>query len=105
MSNKENLDYLCELDTIKSLLQKFVDKQENMDGVLKNMDKTLTQLNQTVVGNATYGQKGLVSELAEIKKYVEKDKMFKNKMTGGLIVIGVVWTILLEFFSKIFILK
>ena len=30
------------------------DKQDDMDGMLRDMDKTLTQLNQTVIGNPLY---------------------------------------------------
>jgi hypothetical protein len=92
------------LDSIKSILTQLLDKQKDMEGVLKEMDKTLTQLNQTVIGNPMYGQKGLINEINEIKVYVENDKMIKNKILGGLSVIGVVWSVvyhfILEFFKK-----
>jgi len=92
------------LDSIKSILTQLLDKQKDMEGVLKEMDKTLTQLNQTVIGNPMYGQKGLINEINEIKVYVENDKMIKNKILGGLAVIGVVWSVvyhfILEFFKK-----
>jgi len=101
----DNFEQSAELQSIKILLQRVVDKQDDMDDMLKSMDKTLTQLNQTVIGNATYGQKGLVNEIAEVKEYVEKDKMFKNKIAGGLVVIGVVWTFFLQYFGKIFSVK
>jgi hypothetical protein len=92
------------LDSIKSILTQLLDKQKDMESVLKEMDKTLTQLNQTVIGNPMYGQKGLINEINEIKVYVENDKMIKNKILGGLAVIGVVWSVvyhfILEFFKK-----
>jgi hypothetical protein len=88
--------------SLELLLQKVFDKQENIDTILKNMDKTLSQLNQTVVGNPTYGLKGIVSEIAELKTYVENDKHIKNKMIGGLVVIGTFWTFLLQYFINVF---
>ena len=75
------------------------DKQDDMDEMLKEMDKTLTQLNQTVIGNPTYGQKGLVTELNDVKQYVENDKMIKNKILGGLSVIGVIWTFVYQYIN------
>ena len=81
------------------------DKQDDMDGMLRDMDKTLTQLNQTVIGNQLYGQKGLVSEIDDIKKYVETDKKFKNKVIGGLAVIGFIWSVGIEFVVHLFTKK
>ena len=75
------------------------DKQDDMDEMLKEMDKTLTQLNQTVIGNPTYGQKGLVTEINDVKQYVENDKMIKNKILGGLSVIGVIWTFVYQYIN------
>jgi hypothetical protein len=88
--------------SLEILIQKVFDKQDDIDTVLKNMDKSLTQLNQTVIGNPTYGLKGIVSEIAELKKYVENDKHIKNKMMGGLVVIGAIWTFLLQYFINVF---
>lgn len=79
-----------------------LNKQNDMDEMLREMDKTLTQLNNVVVGNPTYGQKGLIVELSDVKEYVEKDKMVKNKIMGGLAVIGVAWSLLLTYFIQIF---
>ncbi len=66
------------LDSIKSMLVQMINKQNDMDATLKEVVSTLAQLNQTVVGNPTYGQKGLIAEINEVKEYVEKDKMIKN---------------------------
>lgn len=81
------------------------DKQDDMDDMLREMDKTLTQLKQTVVGNPTFGQKGLVSEIDDIKNYVETDKKFKNKVVGGLAVIGFIWSVGIEFIVHLFTKK
>lgn len=72
-----------------------------MEYMLREMEKTLTQLNQTVVGNSTYGQRGLVSEIEEIKKYVENDKMVKNKILGGLAVFGVIWSFVYHYVMQL----
>lgn len=98
-------EYLNNLDGIKALLQSMADKQNDIDEMVKGMDKTLTQLNQTVIGNATYGQVGLVSEIAEIKAYVEKDKLLKNKLAGGLVIVGIVWTVILQYVGNIMSFK
>jgi len=90
-----------EIESIKSMLSQMLDKQSDMDGMLREMDKTLTQLNNVVVGNPTYGQKGLIVELNDVKEYVQKDKMIKSKILGGLTVIGVLWTIFLQYFMQI----
>jgi hypothetical protein len=89
------------LDSIKTLLTKVLNTQSDMEYMLREMEKTLTQLNQTVVGNAIYGQKGLVAELDEIKSYVEKDKMIKNKILGGLTIIGVIWTLIYNYILQV----
>jgi hypothetical protein len=91
-----------DLASIKAMLTQMIDKQNEMDYMLRDMDKTLTQLNQTVIGNPTYNQKGLVSEINEIKEYVETDKRFKNKVVGGLAVVGFIWTIAIEYVMHLF---
>ena len=91
-----------DLNSIKSMLITLINKQNEMDERLREMDIMLTQLNQTVVGNPKYGQAGLVSELHEVKEYMEKDKMLKNKITGGLVIIGIVWTAAIQYFTQIF---
>lgn len=91
-----------DFERIEKLLTEFGDKQKDMDDTLKNVCSELNQLKQTVIGNYAYGQVGLVKEINDIKKYVEKDKMFKNKLYGGLTVIGVVWTIFLQYITHYF---
>jgi len=102
MSDRE---YTNSLDGIKALLQSMAEKQNGIDEMVKGMHNTLTQLNQTVIGNSTYGQVGLVSEIAQIKEYVEKDKLLKNKLAGGLVIIGIVWTVILQYVGNIISFK
>lgn len=96
MENKISLEH------IESMLKDLGSHQREMDNTLKSVCTELNQLKQTVIGNYTYGQVGLVKEINDIKKYVEKDKMFKNKLYGGLTVIGVLWTIFLQYLTHVF---
>jgi aminopeptidase-like protein len=89
------------LDTIKSMLEEVKNTQSDMEYMLREMEKTLTQLNQTVVGNPTYGHKGLVNEINDIKQYVDKDKMLKNKLLGGLTVIGIIWSLIYSYITNL----
>jgi hypothetical protein len=64
-----------------------------------SMNNTLLQLNQTIVGNEAYGQKGLVKIVEEHGKYIEENKNFKAKLIGAGIVFSAVWSIVM---NKIF---
>ena len=99
------MEYNDELKSIKAILEKMAEKQNEMDGIVRTMDKTLTQLNQTVIGNPIYGQKGLVAEIDDIKKYVDNDKLLKNKLSGGLVIVGIVWTVILQYAGYLFSIK
>ncbi|MDF1677039.1 MAG: hypothetical protein P1U29_03180 [Candidatus Pelagibacter bacterium] len=62
----------------------------------------LTKINQTIIGDKEYGQKGLVEQVNEHRKYIHSDQKLKAKFVGGTTVVGVVWTLLLKFWDKIF---
>lgn len=96
-SKKETLISVPESDMtfIKDMLTK-------MNGKLNEMEISLVKLNQTVVGNKEYGQKGLVEQVNEHRKYIEDDKAFKAKLIGGATVIGVLYGFLLKYWEKIF---
>lgn len=70
--------------------------------MLTDIDVDLKLLRQTVIGNKEYGQKGLVEQVNDHRKYIEEDKKLKAKFVGGSLVIGTVWTLLLKFWDKIF---
>lgn len=80
---------------IKDLLTK-------MNVKLNEVEISLVKLNQTVVGNKEYGQKGLVEQVNEHRKYIEDDRAYKAKVLGGVTVIGVIYGILLKYWDKIF---
>lgn len=95
--SKEALISVPESDMtfIKDMLTK-------MSGKLSEMEVSLVKLNQTVIGNKEYGQKGLVEQVNEHRKYIEDDKNFKAKMIGGATVVGVIYGVLLKYWDKIF---
>jgi|TARA_R100000081_G_C4750759_1_gene134218 hypothetical protein len=62
----------------------------------------LMKLNQTIIGDKEYGQKGLVEQVNDHRRYILKDQNLKAKFVGGTTVVGVVWTLLLKFWDKIF---
>jgi hypothetical protein len=69
---------------------------------LGDMDIMLHKLNATVIGDAEYGQQGLVQAVKEHTEYIARDEKFKAKLIGGGIVVGAVWTAILKFWDKIF---
>jgi hypothetical protein len=96
-SKKEPMISVPESDMtfIKDMLTK-------MNGKLNEMEISLIKLNQTVIGNKEYGQKGLVEQVNEHRKYIEDDKAYKAKVVGGATVIGIIYGVLLKYWDKIF---
>lgn len=86
--------------SLKTLLGEVIATQKKVDIRLSEIEKTLNQLNFAVIGNPTYGQKGMIVELNDVQKYVHRDKMVKAKLMGGLTVIGVLWTMVWEFIKS-----
>lgn len=80
---------------IKEMLGKLTDKVDSIE-------TTTTKLNNSIVGDATYGQIGLIEQVKEHSEYIEQDKGFKSKLIGGSLVLGAVWTLLIKFWDKIF---
>ena len=69
---------------------------------ISEMDISLTRIQQCVIGDAEYGQIGLVKQVEEHQAYVEKDKAYKSKVAGGMVVVGGLWTFVLKFWDKLF---
>jgi hypothetical protein len=66
---------------------------------LQDVEVTLIKLNQTVIGDKTYGQIGLIEKVEEHNTYIEKDKEFKSRLVGGGIVLSVIWGMILKFWK------
>ena len=95
MAKTISKDIPSEQDPLRYELQEIHDR-------LNSIEVTLAKLTQAVIGDKAFGQKGLVEQVNEHRKYIEGDKALKNKFIGGSLVIGVVWTALLKFWDKIF---
>jgi len=66
---------------------------------VQEINTSLVKLNQTVIGDKTYGQTGLIEKVGEHNDYIEKDKEFKSRLVGGGIVLSVIWGLILKFFK------
>ena len=63
---------------------------------IQEVNISLVKLNQTVIGDKTYGQTGLIEKVDEHSAYIEKDKQFKSKIVGGGVVITFIWGFILK---------
>lgn len=75
---------------------------EEMSGKVSTMEVSLDKLNQTVIGNESYDQEGLVKKVKRHDEYIEKDKEYKNKILGGSIIIAFLYGIFLKFSDRLF---
>jgi len=66
---------------------------------IQEVNLSLVKLNQTVIGDKTYGQTGLIEKVEEHSAYIEKDKQFKSKIVGGGVVLTFVWGLILKLFK------
>jgi len=66
---------------------------------IQEVNLSLVKLNQTVVGDKTYGQTGLIEKVEEHNNYIEKDKEFKSRLVGGGIVLSFIWGLILKFWK------
>jgi len=71
----------------------------SMNLKIQEVNTSLLKLNQTVIGDKTYGQTGLIEKVEEHNAYIEKDKEFKSRLVGGGIVVSVIWGLILKFFK------
>ena len=63
---------------------------------IQEVNLSLVKLNQTVIGDKTYGQTGLIEKVEEHTAYIEKDKQFKSRLVGGGLVLTFVWGLILK---------
>lgn len=74
----------------------------SMSGKVQEMDLTLVKLNQTIIGDSAYGQKGLVEQVREHSEYIEGDKTYKAKVVGAGSVLVILYGLIIKFWEKIF---
>jgi hypothetical protein len=66
---------------------------------IQEVNLSLVKLNQTVIGDKTYGQTGLIEKVEEHTAYIEKDKEFKSRLVGGGLVVSFIWGLILKFWK------
>lgn len=66
---------------------------------IQEVNSSLVKLNQTVIGDKTYGQTGLIEKVEEHTAYIEKDKEFKSRLVGGGLVVSFIWGLILKFWK------
>lgn len=81
-----------DIEWIKSTLS-------SMSLKLQELDVNFSKLNQTVIGDKTYGQIGLIEKVEEHNDYIENDKQFKSKLVGGGLVLSFFWGLALKFWK------
>lgn len=81
-----------DIEWIKSTLS-------SMSLKLQELDVNFNKLNQTVIGDKTYGQTGLIEKVEEHNAYIEKDKQFKSRLVGGGLVLSFIWGLVLKFWK------
>ena len=83
---------ISDIDWIKNTLS-------TMSLKIQEVDASLVKLNQTVIGDKTYGQTGLIEKVEEHTTYIEKDKQFKSRLDGGGLVLSFIWGLVLKFWK------
>jgi hypothetical protein len=78
------------------------DMLSQLSGKVQQMDTTLIKLNQTIVGDSAYGQKGLIEQVREHSDYIETDKNYKAKVVGAGSVLVILYGLLIKFWERIF---
>lgn len=81
-----------DIEWIKSTLS-------SMSLKIQEVDVSLNKLNQTVIGDETYGQVGLIKKVEEHTAYIDKDKEFKSRLVGGGLVLSFIWGLILKFWK------
>ena len=69
---------------------------------IEEIKVSLEEIRKAIIGNPTFGQEGLVDMVKKHEKYIEKDRRFKQKLIGGGVVLGSVWTIILKWGHLLF---
>lgn len=52
----------------------------------KTLEEKVNEIHTALVGNPSLGQEGVVPRLNKVEAYQQKDKLYKAKVAGGLLV-------------------
>lgn len=72
------------------------------DKSIKKIEEKVDKMYNALVGDTRLGNEGLVKKVNRHEKFINDQRTKWAKIYGGMGVIGVVWTLLLKFWDKIF---
>lgn len=80
------------------------DKMESVDNRLSKIEDTLNKLYMHIVGDQEFGHQGLIKRVESLEKDNQKLMEYKNKLIGGSMVAGGLFTVIFELL-KTYVLK
>ena len=79
--------------------QKFKNEIVEIKETMECMAKKVDKIHMAIVGDDTFGHTGLIKTVQKHDKWISASKFRIAYVTGA---IGVIWTLLLKFWDKIF---
>jgi hypothetical protein len=99
ITNKEYKVLNKEIESVRKEITKL---EKKVDTHNAKIEKRLEEIYGALVGNDKLGAEGLVDKVRTHEKWITEQKYKYAKIYGGMGVIGVVWTLLLKFWDKMF---
>lgn len=99
LQRKPAVDKKDRIEVSASDIEWIKENLSNMNLKIQEVNLSLVKLNQTVIGDKTYGQTGLIEKVEEHNAYIEKDKEFKSRLVGGGLVLSFFWGLILKFWK------
>lgn len=78
--------------------KQYADLKQELDDIKESVNVIKT----AIIGNEQFGQEGLVAVVKRHEEYIAKDRKFKQKLVGGMVVVTALWTFILKFGDKLF---
>lgn len=78
----------------------FLDRINQVESTLKDVDYKVDKIYDTIVGNEALGQEGVIMRLKKLERENDKLKEFKNKLVGAFLAGGAIWAVLWELLKQ-----
>lgn len=79
-------------------------KMDSVDSRLSKIEDTLNKLYTHIVGDQEFGHKGLIKRVEVLEKSNQQLMEYKNKIIGGSVVAGTLFTVIFELL-KTYVIK
>ena len=80
------------------------ERLSHVENALTKLSTTIDKIYNSLVGNETFDQQGLISRVKRIEEDHDKFKAFKNKLIGAFLIGGaastLLWELILQLFKK-----